>query len=81
MALALQVLKLCAGIGLFLFAMYLLEDALKNLSGRKFKQFLQRVTRHSLAYSHRLTKWIKQAFNASPQTGPFQLCHWYRQCG
>lgn len=48
MALALQVLKLCAGIGLFLFAMYLLEDALKNLSGRKFKQFLQRVTRHSL---------------------------------
>lgn len=48
MPLVLQVLKLCAGIGLFLFAMYLLEDALKNLSGRKFKQFLQRVTRHSL---------------------------------
>jgi phosphate:Na+ symporter len=49
MTLALQVLKLCAGIGLFLFAMYLLEDALKNLSGRKFKQFLQRVTRYSLS--------------------------------
>lgn len=41
-----QVLKLCAGIGLFLFAMYLLENALKNLSGRRFKLFLQRATKN-----------------------------------
>lgn len=48
MQLFLQVLKLCAGIGLFLFAMYMLEESLKNLSGRKFKQFLQRVTKNNL---------------------------------
>lgn len=48
MELFLQILKLCAGIGLFLFAMYMLEESLKNLSGRKFKQFLQRVTKNNL---------------------------------
>ena len=37
--------KLSAGIGLFLFAMYLLEESLKNLSGRNFKLFLQRTTK------------------------------------
>jgi phosphate:Na+ symporter len=41
-----QILKLCAGIGLFLFAMYLIEESLKNLSGRNFKLFLQRVTKN-----------------------------------
>lgn len=41
-----QILKLLAGVGLFLFAMYLLEDSLKNLSGRNFKIFLQRVTKN-----------------------------------
>ena len=39
-------LKLSAGIGLFLFAMYLLEESLKNLSGRNFKLFLQRITKN-----------------------------------
>ena len=39
-------LKLAAGIGLFLFAMYLLEESLKNLSGRNFKLFLQRITKN-----------------------------------
>ncbi len=38
--------KLSAGIGLFLFAMYLLEESLKNLSGRKFKLFLQKTTKN-----------------------------------
>jgi phosphate:Na+ symporter len=41
-------LKLAAGIGLFLFAMYLLEESLKNLSGRSFKLFLQRITKNKL---------------------------------
>ena len=36
-----NLLKLSAGIGLFLFAMYLIEESLKNLSGRNFKLFLQ----------------------------------------
>jgi phosphate:Na+ symporter len=40
--------KLAAGIGLFLFAMYLLEESLKNLSGRSFKLFLQRITKNKL---------------------------------
>ncbi|MFV5699148.1 Na/Pi cotransporter family protein [Flavobacterium sp. ZT3R17] len=41
-------LKLAAGIGLFLFAMYLLEESLKNLSGRSFKLFLQRITKNKI---------------------------------
>lgn len=36
-------LQLLAGIGLFLLAMQLLENSLKNLSGRNFKLFLQRT--------------------------------------
>jgi phosphate:Na+ symporter len=33
-----------AGLGLFLFGMYMLEEALKNLAGRSFKIFLRRYT-------------------------------------
>ena len=40
--------KLAAGVGLFLFAMYLLEESLKNLSGRNFKLFLQRITKNAI---------------------------------
>jgi phosphate:Na+ symporter len=43
-----HILKLSAGIGLFLFAMYLLEESLKNLSGRSFKLFLQRITKNAI---------------------------------
>ncbi len=43
-----SILKLSAGIGLFLFAMYLLEESLKNLSGRNFKIFLQRTTKNKV---------------------------------
>jgi phosphate:Na+ symporter len=46
---AIHILKLCAGIGLFLFGMYLLEESLKNLSGRSFKLFLQRMTKNRIA--------------------------------
>ncbi|MEO5906399.1 MAG: Na/Pi symporter, partial [Saprospiraceae bacterium] len=42
------IFKLAAGIGLFLFAMYLLEESLKNLSGRNFKLFLQRSTKNRI---------------------------------
>ncbi|MBK9220832.1 MAG: Na/Pi cotransporter family protein [Saprospiraceae bacterium] len=41
-----NLMKLAGGIGLFLFAMYLLEESLKNLSGRNFKIFLQRITKN-----------------------------------
>ena len=41
-------LKMAAGIGLFIYAMYLIEEALKNLSGRNFKIFLQKITRTSI---------------------------------
>jgi phosphate:Na+ symporter len=44
----LNIFKLLAGIGLFLFAMYLIEDSLKNLSGRNFKLFLQRITKNKI---------------------------------
>ncbi len=43
-----EVLKLFAGIGLFLFAMHLLEDALKKVTGRKAKTFLQKITKSPL---------------------------------
>jgi phosphate:Na+ symporter len=36
---------LLAGLGLFLFGMYLLEDALKGLVGRSFKIFLRKYTK------------------------------------
>ena len=42
------IFKLTAGIGLFLFAMYLVEESLKNLSGRNFKHFLQRITKNNV---------------------------------
>lgn len=44
-----SILKLAAGIGLFLFAMYLIEESLKNLSGRSFKLFLQRITKNNIS--------------------------------
>ena len=48
MTLLIPLLKLAAGIGLFLFAMYLIEESLKNLSGRNFKLFLQRATKNRI---------------------------------
>lgn len=44
----LNISKLLAGIGLFLFAMYLIEDSLKNISGRNFKLFLQHATKNKI---------------------------------
>ncbi|MCF8449632.1 MAG: Na/Pi symporter [Taibaiella sp.] len=40
--------QLFAGVAVFIFAMSLLEDSLKNLAGRPFKKFLQRQTSHKL---------------------------------
>jgi len=37
---------LLAGLGLFLFGMHMLEEALKNLIGRSFKKFLRKYTTH-----------------------------------
>lgn len=48
MDLLVPILKLAGGVGLFLFAMYLIEESLKNLSGRRFKLFLQRITKNSI---------------------------------
>ncbi|MCB0696850.1 MAG: Na/Pi cotransporter family protein [Chitinophagaceae bacterium] len=39
-----EVWPLLAGLGLFLFGMYMLEEALKALSGRAFKKFLSKHT-------------------------------------
>lgn len=48
MDLLVPIIKLAGGVGLFLFAMYLIEESLKNLSGRSFKLFLQRITKNSI---------------------------------
>ena len=39
-----QIWPLLAGLGLFLFGMYMLEEALKALAGRSFKKFLRKHT-------------------------------------
>lgn len=39
---------LLAGLGLFLFGMHMLEEALKNLIGRSFKKFLRKYTTHPI---------------------------------
>lgn len=36
--------KLIAGLGIFLFGMFLLEEGIKNLSGRAFKKFIRKHT-------------------------------------
>ncbi len=46
MPILISVFQLAAGIGLFLFGMYLIEESLKNISGRRFKLFLQRITKN-----------------------------------
>src|SRR5688500_17095835 len=38
--------QILAGIGLFLFGMLLLEQAIKHLAGRSFKLFLKKHTSH-----------------------------------
>lgn len=43
-----SIFKLFSGIGLFLFAIYLLEESIKNLSGRNFKLYLQRITKNRI---------------------------------
>jgi hypothetical protein len=40
--------KFVAGIGLFIYAMMLIEDAVKNLAGRSFKIFLKKQTGNPL---------------------------------
>jgi phosphate:Na+ symporter len=48
MEILLSILKLLAGVGLFLFAMYLLEQSLKELSGRNFKLLLKKFTKNKV---------------------------------
>lgn len=54
--------KLIAGIGVFLFAMQLLESALKQLAGRSFKLFLRKHT----------TNRVKAIFSGALLTGILQ---------
>src|SRR6185295_19380929 len=41
------ILKMFAGVGMFLFAISLIEDALKQSAGRMFKLLMKRYTRHN----------------------------------
>lgn len=43
-----SIFKLLAGVGLFMFAMYLIEESLKNLSGRNFKLFLKKIAKNNI---------------------------------
>lgn len=48
MELLFSIFRLLAGVGLFMFAMYLIEESLKHLSGRNFKLFLKKITKNNL---------------------------------
>lgn len=48
LALLISIFRLLAGVGLFMFAMFLIEEALNKLTGRNFKLFLKKITKHSL---------------------------------
>lgn len=41
---SLDVWKLLAGLGIFMFGMFLMEESIKNLAGRSFKGFIQKST-------------------------------------
>lgn len=45
---AIEIWPLLAGLGLFLFGMYMLEEALKAMAGRSFKKFLRKHTNHPI---------------------------------
>lgn len=44
MAEQLDIWKLLAGLGIFIFGMFLMEEAVKNLGGRSFKRFIRNFT-------------------------------------
>lgn len=44
----LQIWSLLAGLGLFLFGMFMMEESLKKLVGRSFKIFLRKHTNNSV---------------------------------
>ncbi len=43
-----EIWPLLAGLGLFLFGMYMLEEALKAMAGRSFKKFLRKHTKNRI---------------------------------
>ena len=48
MAESLDIWKLLAGLGIFMFGMFLMEESVKNLAGRSFKKFIREYTRGKL---------------------------------
>jgi phosphate:Na+ symporter len=45
---AVQLWSLLAGLGLFLFGMFMMEESLKTLAGRSFKKFLRKHTTNAI---------------------------------
>jgi phosphate:Na+ symporter len=41
---SLDIWKLLAGLGIFMFGMFLMEESIKNLTGRSFKGFIRNST-------------------------------------
>ena len=42
---SLDIWKLLAGLGIFMFGMFLMEESIKNLAGRSFKGFIRNSTK------------------------------------
>ncbi len=57
-----QIWEVLAGLGLFLFGMFMMEESLKNLAGRTFKKFLRKHTNNS----------VKAVFSGTLITGALQ---------
>lgn len=57
-----QIWEVLAGLGLFLFGMFMMEESLKNLAGRTFKKFLRKHTNNS----------VKAVFSGTLITGVLQ---------
>jgi len=63
-----QIWPLLAGLGLFLFGMYMLEESLKALAGRSFKKFLRKHT----------TNPIKAVLSGTIVTAIYKAVPWFR---
>lgn len=64
-----EIWKLLAGVAIFLLGMSLLEDSLKQLTGRSFKLFLKKHT----------TNKLKAVGAGAAVTALLQSCSGYRQ--
>ena len=65
--------KLLAGLGIFLFGMFLLEDSIKALSGKAFRRVISHYTKGRTAFHRQRLFWSRRSCRAVP---PFRSWSW-----